>query len=102
MSRSHCPRFGQGLEVHFGSISISSRGIRSNLPSHSGKTLSWAAIRSYSATNGYLVIHTASGESLCFLTSRIPNLAVLLHAFEQLVPRKGNNACLEVEESACV
>jgi hypothetical protein len=89
MSKSHCPRFDQGLEVPFGKISISRRGIRSSSLAHGEKTLSWNAIRSYAVTNGTLMIQTKSGESFCLPTGRIPNLAVLLHAFEQLAPQNG-------------
>lgn len=87
MSRSHCPRFDNGLEVQFGSISISKRGLKASART-GNRAISWAAIRSYAIREGTLTIQTTSDESFGVEMRRISNVVVLLHAFEQLAPNR--------------
>lgn len=98
MSRSHCPRFDQGFEVPFGSIGISKRGIRASVPAELRRTIPWAAIQSYALGAGALIVRAKSGEKFSVQTSRIPNLSVLLHALEQLAPRKRTHGGLSTED----
>jgi hypothetical protein len=82
--KGHCPRFDQGAEVRFGSISISQLGIRGETSGKATGAVSWAAVQSYSIEFGSLVIATKGQGTIRFPTSRIPNLAVLMHAVARL------------------
>jgi len=86
--RGHCPRFDQGATVRFGAIEISKRGFSGRLPGQPRLQLAWAAVRSYRIEKGMLVIETSEPNVVHLSTSKIPNLAVLLHVFEQLTPKR--------------
>jgi hypothetical protein len=86
--RGHCPRFDQGAEVRFGIVDISKRGISIALPGNAPVKLAWSKIARYRIEFGSLVVETQDRTHMRLPTSRIPNLSVLLHVFEQLVARK--------------
>ncbi len=85
--RGHCPRFDQGATVRFGAIEISKRGFSARLPGQPRLHLAWSAVRAYRIEKGMLVIETSELNVVHLSTGKIPNLAVLLHVFEQLTPK---------------
>ena len=86
--RGHCPRYDQGGWIQFGAIEISRRGFTVSQPGQAKVKLAWAAIASFRLEHGQLVIETAEPNAVRLSTARIPNLAVLLHVFEQLSPKR--------------
>ncbi len=84
----HCSRFDQGGEVRVGLIGVSHSGISIALPGRAPARLPWTKIAFYNMESGCLLIETTDQAQLRLPTSRIPNLSVLLHVFEQLAGRK--------------
>lgn len=77
-------RFDQGGEVRFGLVGVSRQGISVAWPGRARAKLAWARIARYRVASGSLMIETMDGAHWRLPTSRIPNLGVLLHVFEQL------------------